>query len=222
MQKPVLLFMLLFFIGCGGGKNETGLILPEGGKKFTLVQRNSIEIEGHNRNLFIKIDDITGGATFLLIKDGENILIEKNISEGQKIDLEFDGNKYIIECTQQRNVLIGEDDASFVIRTPTEEERNKTGFTEEEKIEKLIEIVATSDVIFIRNGSEYPADEAADHLRTKWNNARAEVKTLDDFIEHIASYSSTSGEAYQIKLSDGTTISANEWMNNQAKLFELK
>jgi len=219
MQKFCIYILLLLFISCGGEK-KTGLILPEGGKKFTLVQRNSTEIKGYDRNLYVKIDDITSGATFLLIKDGENFLVEKNISEGQKIDFEFDGSKYIIECTEQRNVLIGDDEASFVIRIPTDEERSKTGFTEDEKIEKLIGIVATSDVIFIRNGDEYPADEAADHLRTKWNNARGQVKTLDDFIEHIASYSSTSGEPYQIKISDGTTLSSNDWMKEQVKFIK--
>lgn len=212
----VFVMAVIFIFSCSGEK-KNGLKLEDGKKEIQLVQRHSAEVEGYNRNLYLHIDDITGGSTFLTVKDGNNFLVEENISEGQMLDFEFDGCKYVIECTSQNNVLIGEDDATFLIREPTEEERNRTGYTEEEKIELLLEKVAASYVTFIRNGNEYPPAEAADHLRMKWNNARDKVKTLDDFIEHIASSSSSSGEPYQIKLPDGSTVSANTWMKEQAK-----
>ena len=219
MQKSIFtLFIAVILSACGSNSTETGLILPENGKEIKLEQRSQKKIEGHNRNIIVHIGDITGGATHLTIKDGENILLSEKIAEGAIKDFEFDGHKYIIECTEQDNVLIGTDFAYFIVRNPTEKEQNETGMTEDEKIEKLIGIVASSDVIFIRNGDEYPADEAADHLRTKWESSQDEIKTLDDFIEHIASYSSTTGEPYQIKTAD-TTVSANSWMKEQVKYF---
>jgi len=75
----------------------------------------------------------------------------------------------------------------------------------------LIQTVAASNVTFIRNGTEHSAAEAADHLRSKWKRARGKVKTLDQFIENIASKSSMSGRPYQVRTADGELINAADW-----------
>ena len=78
---------------------------------------------------------------------------------------------------------------------------------EQRKIEYLIGTVADlKDARFIRNGSEYDAQQAADHLRLKLRYAGSQVKTAEDFINYCATGSSMSGEKYQIKFPDGHMV----------------
>jgi len=63
--------------------------------------------------------------------------------------------------------------------------------TEQQKIDYLIEQVeALSDAMFIRNGTSHDAKAAATHLRMKREKAGKAIKTVDDFIEKVASKSS--------------------------------
>src|SRR5687767_4422768 len=79
--------------------------------------------------------------------------------------------------------------------------------SERQKIEALIEHVANLEkAVFIRNGNEYSPSDAADHMRTKLDYAGSRVKTALQFIEHIASTSSVSGEPYLIRFDDGREV----------------
>src|SRR5690349_1075393 len=67
--------------------------------------------------------------------------------------------------------------------------------TETQKIEQLITAVRElKDASFVRNGKEYTAAEAADHLQSKWDKAKDQITTAAMFIEKIASKSSASGK----------------------------
>ncbi|MEW6672463.1 MAG: DUF5329 family protein [Thermodesulfobacteriota bacterium] len=86
------------------------------------------------------------------------------------------------------------------------------------EIRHLIESVeALQGAAFIRNGSEYDAGKAAEHLRIKLKMAGDRVKSAEDFIELCASKSSLSGEAYRIRLSDGTVIDAEAFFRRRLK-----
>ena len=88
------------------------------------------------------------------------------------------------------------------------------------KIRYLIESVETlQGATFIRNGSEYDAKRAADHLRLKLKRAGDRVKTAEDFIRYCGSKSSVSGKAYRIRLSDGTTLDTETFFRKQLKAF---
>lgn len=73
-------------------------------------------------------------------------------------------------------------------QTPT----NKFILTEKEKINLLINYVSKLDGKFIRNGEEYTAQEAADHLEFKLNKAGNKISTAKIFIDFIGSKSSIS------------------------------
>ena len=88
------------------------------------------------------------------------------------------------------------------------------------EIDELITFVRTSDVRFIRNGSEYSAAEGADHLRVKLGRAGDRVKTTDDFINGIASKSYLSGQPYLVKFADGRTQPTGDWL--RAHLAETR
>jgi uncharacterized protein YlzI (FlbEa/FlbD family) len=80
--------------------------------------------------------------------------------------------------------------------------------SEEDKITMLIESVRDTpeSTQFIRNGKAYSVAEAVSHLNLKYSKGKNRVKTAEDFIKHVASGSSVSGEAYLIRYPDGTTV----------------
>jgi hypothetical protein len=74
----------------------------------------------------------------------------------------------------------------------------------EKQIEALIAAIERmADATFIRNGRLYGAAVAAEFLRRKWRHREANVGSADDFIEKVASFSSTTGQPYLIRFSDG-------------------
>lgn len=101
---------------------------------------------------------------------------------------------------------------------------------EEEKIQFLLNEVKNSGLTFVRNGDEHPAQKASEHLEYKMNTARkmfwffgpSKKISAVEFIEKIASKSSTTGEIYQIKLKDGTLVPTEKWLKEKLKLFPQK
>ncbi len=92
--------------------------------------------------------------------------------------------------------------------------------SETAKIQYLIASVeALEGAKFIRNGSEYDAWSASDHLRLKLKAAGKKVKTAKDFIQFCASKSSITGEPYLIRFADGTTVKSEVFFRNKLKTF---
>jgi len=92
---------------------------------------------------------------------------------------------------------------------------------EEAKIRQLIERVRGLDgATFIRNGTEHAAAAAAAHLEMKYRYAKGEIGSAAEFIAKIASRSSTTGEAYRIRLADGTETDAGTFFD--AALREIE
>jgi hypothetical protein len=76
---------------------------------------------------------------------------------------------------------------------------------EKKKIEALIAgVEQMTDAVFIRNEKKYNATLAAEFLRRKWKNRRSEIHSAEDFIDKVASFSSTTGRPYRIRWGDGT------------------
>lgn len=109
--------------------------------------------------------------------------------------------------------------ASFVILALSSGVVSAQDNIEKKKIEFLISSVENFEgAIFIRNGSEHDAKEAAKHLRMKLQNVLV-VKTADDFIRLCASKSSISGKPYMIRLTDGKTINSEEYFREKLKEY---
>jgi hypothetical protein len=84
---------------------------------------------------------------------------------------------------------------------------------EKEKIEYLInQLESMKDATFIRNDKEYDARTAALFLRRKWQMNKDKVRTSEDFIERIASRSSTTGKPYRIRMKDGREIECGDYL----------
>ena len=93
--------------------------------------------------------------------------------------------------------------------------------SEKQKIETLIKQVANlKDAKFVRNGSAYNADSAAVFLRRKWRANESEVKTAQDFIDKVASFSGTSGKPYLIRFKDGSESQSRDFLLAQLKKLD--
>lgn len=100
-------------------------------------------------------------------------------------------------------------------------EPNSKPLTENEKIEMLIKHVADlKDAKFVRNGKEYDAKAAAEHLRKKWDYAKKEIKTARDFVEKIATKSYLGNQPYLIRFKDGREVKAGDYLSDRLKEIE--
>jgi len=76
---------------------------------------------------------------------------------------------------------------------------------EEAKSQALLLRVETStDTVFIRNGSQYSAANAAEFLRRKCAKDWGRMASAREFVGTCASQSSTSGKPYLISIKGGT------------------
>jgi hypothetical protein len=67
------------------------------------------------------------------------------------------------------------------------------------KIEFLIARVRKSKLIFVRNGEMYQGRQAAMLLSHKYRKRMENVKSVQQFIDEVASGSTTTGEPYYVK-----------------------
>ena len=69
----------------------------------------------------------------------------------------------------------------------------------QDEIDHLLSYVASSSCTFVRNGTEYPAAKARDHLETKYRFVGGRITTAEDFIKYLATGSSVSGAPYHVR-----------------------
>jgi len=87
---------------------------------------------------------------------------------------------------------------------------------EEKQILALIAAIERmTDAAFIRNGRPYGSAAAAEFLRRKWRQREADVRSADDFIEKVASISSTTGQPYLIRFSDDREIPCSIFLRTE-------
>ena len=85
----------------------------------------------------------------------------------------------------------------------------------ESQINHLITYVRESNLIFIRNGSENSSAAAAQHIDEKYSHFKADISSVNDFIDKAASKSLLSGQPYLVKLPDGSTKPVADWLREE-------
>lgn len=91
------------------------------------------------------------------------------------------------------------------------------------RINRLIDAVAQrADLKFVRNGKEYTAAQAGDFLRGKLKWRIEKVSTIHDFIVEVGTRSTTSGEAYLVRLGDGRTLPSAQFLTQELRRLEKK
>ncbi len=181
--------------------------------QITLRQRSTATVPGSDPPLRLTIDDVTRGQVMasLAHEGGEGLLGPVSFTPGHSEGFRVGEAEYELSLTKLDNVLIGEDSATFVISEAGSVELSETG-----KIERLIAIIAAmEDAVFIRNGDEHSAEDAADHLRSKWRWKAGEIETAEQFIDEVATRSSQTGEPYRIRLPDGTVVPTGEYLRER-------
>lgn len=186
------------------------LELPEDSATVTVVQRYSRELPGSGGYLRLGIGDITAGQVLLTLRtaDGRALIGQTSVRKGDDLTFPLGEETYTLSVKALVNLLMGDDYGVFVV--------SRTVPPEVKKIRDLIALLEASDVVLIRNNQEYSPAEAADHLQSKLEHAKAEVRTLDDFIEKVASRSWLSGKPYLIRLPGGRTVEAEAWFRERS------
>ena len=93
--------------------------------------------------------------------------------------------------------------------------------SEAQKIQALIaSIEGLKGAVFIRNGSEHDAAQAAGHLRRKLDYAGKRITTAEQFIDKLATGSSMSGKPYKIRYADGRTVDSAVFFREQLRKLE--
>ena len=89
---------------------------------------------------------------------------------------------------------------------------------EKAKIDGLITHVQTlKNASFIRNGKEYDSASAAKFLRGKWEANEGKIRSASDFIEQVATKSSTTGKPYLIRFKDGAEVPCGKYLTDQLR-----
>ncbi len=81
------------------------------------------------------------------------------------------------------------------------------------EIDELLNQVQQSDCVFIRNGSEHDAGDAADHMRLKLKRGKKYVNSTEQFIDRLASESSWSGKPYTIRCPGHEEELTGQWLH---------
>jgi hypothetical protein len=87
-----------------------------------------------------------------------------------------------------------------------------------DEIDHLLNFVAASSCTFVRNGSEYPPDQAREHLAGKYKFAGSRISTAEEFIKYLATQSSMSGELYHVKCNKTDGL-AGVWLTDELNRY---
>lgn len=91
------------------------------------------------------------------------------------------------------------------------------------KIDALIAVVERlTDAAFVRNGRAYPSSAAAEFLRRKYRLKSSTVASAEDFIERVASFSTTTGRPYLIRFSDGREMESAHFFRTELERLRLQ
>jgi hypothetical protein len=89
------------------------------------------------------------------------------------------------------------------------------------RVDRLIHYVESrTDVAFVRNGTAYSSKDAATFLREKIDAMGGQVTTAHQFIELIATRSSTSGEPYTIRHADGRREPSAKFLQDELRRMD--
>jgi hypothetical protein len=86
------------------------------------------------------------------------------------------------------------------------------------EIDHLLDFVGTSSCTFVRNGAPGTGAEARDHLAGKFQYAKSQISTADEFIKNLATESSMSGEPYLIRCGRNEKP-AGAWLADELRRF---
>lgn len=189
------------------------LLLQRGGETVTIVQRRSAEVPGSRGFLRVQLGDITAGAVLLTVRgaDGEDVVAQRLVRERDRVLFELAGGTFALVVDRLENLLIGDDFA--VLRAVDAASLPRDLVTE------LLHCIESSDATFVRGTVEFGGRQAGIHVRKKLA-ALGREPSVDEFVDTVASTSSTTGEPYRVRLPDGSEQTMREWLRAQRARLE--
>lgn len=185
-----------------------------------LNQRSRTGLPESDPAIFIQLGDITNGQVEVTIVNAAKGVIAgpKSLRRDHVLDFELGDELLTLRVGELKNALLGQDVATIVVapRVALGATDGATGIASSDgsaEIEALLtDLAGTKGAVFIRNGTEYSAEDAAAHLRSKWLSTRSRIRSAEDFIRNCGTRSSVSHEPYLVRLEDGRTISSAEFL----------
>jgi hypothetical protein len=92
---------------------------------------------------------------------------------------------------------------------------------EEARVERLLRALGQEkELRFLRNGTEYPASKAEEHLRLKFERSRAYLDSAEEFIDRAGARSSVSGEPYLVRPPGREPVPAGSFLHDLLRRIE--
>ena len=86
------------------------------------------------------------------------------------------------------------------------------------EIDHLLQFVETSNCTFVRNGEPHPGKDARSHLEMKYSFVKFRLSTADEFVQYLATESSTSHEPYLV-ICNNKERPAGAWLAEELKRY---
>ena len=87
------------------------------------------------------------------------------------------------------------------------------------EVAHLLGFVQTSACLINRNGSSHTGEEAAAHIRKKYDYFRNKIKTTEQFIEYSATKSTMSGTYYTVLCNGQEPVKTKDWLLEELKTY---
>ncbi|MEO5717649.1 MAG: DUF5329 family protein [Chthoniobacterales bacterium] len=87
----------------------------------------------------------------------------------------------------------------------------------DQTINYLLDHIAKTDAVFIRNGSSYTSAQAVEHIKAKYEHFKKDIKTPEDFIRLAATKSLLSDKPYLIRPKGEKEQPMGEWLGEALK-----
>lgn len=199
-----------------------------GGPTVRVVEGRSEALPGIPSGYRLGMGEIEHGRARLALGPvaGEVLELSASAAAGDEFRLCLDGGLYRLVVESLGVPIVEVQDARFVLQRidrcgATDATLLPPPATESEKIDRLMACAARwPDATFVRNGKSYGAGEAAAHRRRKMNGAGDRVQTAREFIDRIATRSTTSGDACTIQFTDGRRTSSAEFLRDALRKIE--
>ncbi len=90
------------------------------------------------------------------------------------------------------------------------------------EVEHLLDFVKHSHCTINRNGRDYNAEKALEHIKNKYNYFRDDIKSTEDFIKLSATKSTMSGKYYIVRCTDNKIIKTMDWLLAELKRYRAR
>ncbi len=179
--------------------------------KLTVYQRRSREVPGSKGTLNVRLGDITRGQVLVSVDGpaGERLVEMTSLSEGDDLRIALPNADYRLLLERMVNLPIGDDFATFVLVPAQRWERKR--------IDRLLEFVERSNLTFVRNDEDLTGEMFAALMRMKLEHFGKPQMSAEQFIEAIATRSSTSDRPYMVRFRDGSSEPTSIWLEKQLK-----